>query len=122
MAHAPSGYAKLGRLVADAKTVERAALRTHYERDSMQTLTVKATPRRQVNVLQHIVGYFSARLDGAARREIGELIDDYRRGIIPVVVPLTLVRHYVRQFAIGYLQMQIYLEPHPRELMLRNHV
>jgi uncharacterized protein YbgA (DUF1722 family) len=81
-----------------------------------------ATPKRHVNVLQHILGYFTDQLDSAARHELVELIADYGRGMLPLVVPLTLVRHYVRQFAIAYLQAQTYLEPHPKELMLRNHV
>jgi uncharacterized protein YbgA (DUF1722 family) len=83
---------------------------------------VLVTAKRHVNVLQHILGYVSDRLDGAARRELIEIIDDYGRGILPLVVPLTLVRHHVRQFGIGYLQGQTYLGPHPKELMLRNHV
>jgi uncharacterized protein YbgA (DUF1722 family) len=81
-----------------------------------------ATPKRHVNVLQHILGYMSDRLDGDARRELIELLDDYGRGMLPLVVPLTLVRHYVRRLQIPYLQAQTYLEPHPKELMLRNHV
>ena len=81
-----------------------------------------ATPKRHVNVLQHILGYFTDQLDSAARQELVELIADYGRGMLPLVVPLTLVRHYVRQFTIAYLQAQTYLEPHPKELMLRNHV
>jgi uncharacterized protein YbgA (DUF1722 family) len=75
-----------------------------------------------VNVLQHILGYMSDRLDDAARREVTELIDEYGRGMIPRVVPLTLVGHYVRLLEVAALQVQTYLEPHPKELMLRNHV
>ncbi len=121
MVHAPSLYTTLGRLVAGAKTIERAALRRRYEAGFMEALTVMATPKRQVNVLQHILGCFSRRLDAAARRELVELIDDYRRSLVPLVVPLTLIRHYVRQYEIGYLQEQTYLDPHPKELMLLNH-
>ena len=122
LAHAPRVYAELGRLVAGAKAVPRADLQAAYEAQFMSALEVMATPRRHLNVLQHILGYFSDQLDGAARHEIVELLEDYGRGMLPLVVPLTLVRHYVRQFAIAYLQTQTYLEPHPKELMLRNHV
>jgi uncharacterized protein YbgA (DUF1722 family)/uncharacterized protein YbbK (DUF523 family) len=122
MAHAPRGYSELGRLVARAKGLGRPALRTSYEEQFMSALEVMATPKRHVNVLQHILGYFTDQLDSPARQELVELIADYGRGILPLVVPLTLVRHYVRQFAIAYLQAQTYLEPHPKELMLRNHV
>ena len=122
MAHSPRAYKELGRLVAGAKAVERTALRPQYEAQFMTGLAVMATPKRQVNVLQHILGYFSERLDGAARQELVELIDDYGRSLVPLVVPLALIRHYVRQLAIGYLRAQTYLDPHPKELMLRNHV
>jgi uncharacterized protein YbgA (DUF1722 family) len=88
----------------------------------MRALEVMSTRKRHVNVLQHILGYFSDRLDADARREVVELVEEYRRGTLPLVVPLTMVRHYVRQFTIAYLQAQTYLDPHPKELMLRNHV
>jgi uncharacterized protein YbgA (DUF1722 family)/uncharacterized protein YbbK (DUF523 family) len=122
MAHSPRVYAELGRLVAGAKGLARPTLRASYEAQFMSALEVMATPKRHVNVLQHILGYFTDQLDSAARQELVELIADYGRGMLPLVVPLTLVRHYVRQFAIAYLQAQTYLEPHPKELMLRNHV
>ncbi len=122
MAHSPRLYAELGRVVAGAKALARPALRASYEAQFMSALEVMGTPRRHVNVLQHILGYFSDQLDGAARRELLELIEDYGRGTAPLVVPLTLVRHYVRHFDIAYLQAQTYLQPHPNELMLRNHV
>jgi uncharacterized protein YbgA (DUF1722 family) len=122
VAHSPRLYAELGRLVAGAKTLARPVLRASYEGQFMSALEKMATPRRHVNVLQHILGYFSDRLDGAARHELVELIEDYGNGMLPLVVPLTLVRHYLRQFAITYLQTQTYLDPHPKELMLRTHV
>lgn len=112
----------MGRLVARAKAVARPVLHASYEAQFMGALAVMATAKRHVNVLQHILGSVSAHLDGAARRELIALIEDYGRGMLPLVVPLTLVRHYVRTFAITCLQAQTYLEPHPKELMLRNHV
>jgi uncharacterized protein YbgA (DUF1722 family) len=69
-----------------------------------------------------MAGYFKDRLDAASKRELGSVIDDYRRGLVPLIVPLTLVRHHVRIHDVRYLAGQIYLEPHPKELMLRNHV
>jgi len=122
MAHSPQLFAELGRLVAGAKAVARPAFSASYEAKFMSALEVMATPKRHVNVLQHILGYISDRLDGAARHELVALIDAYGRGILPLVVPITLIRHYVRRFRILYLQGQTYLEPHPKELMLRNHV
>ena len=88
----------------------------------MQALATLATARRHTNVLQHIAGYLKKLLDAASKQEIGETIEDYRRGLVPLVVPLTLVRHYVQAFDLTYLSGQLYLEPHPKELMLRNHV
>ena len=83
---------------------------------------MRATSARQVNVLQHVLGYFKRNLDDASRHELLSLIDDYRAGTVPLVVPLTLVRHHVRRFDVAYLKGQTYLDPHPKELMLRNHV
>jgi uncharacterized protein YbgA (DUF1722 family) len=122
LAHQPTAYARLGRLVAGAKHTPRTQLRTTYETELMKALTVIATPQRHVNVLQHIAGYFKTQLDDSARRELTGVIDDYRRGLVPLIVPITLIRHYVRRFDVAYLKGQVYLEPHPKELMLRNHV
>ena len=73
-------------------------------------------------VLQHMLGYFKKQLDGASRHELLAHIEDYRRGLVPLVVPLTLIRHYVRVLDVEYLRDQVYLNPHPKELRLRNHV
>ena len=122
MAHSPKAYERLGRFVAVAKNVARAEVRARYESLFMQGLTFLATRQRHTNVLQHMAGYFKKLLDDESKRELQSVIDDYRRGLVPLVVPITLVRHYVRRFDIAYLKGQIYLEPHPKELMLRNHV
>ena len=122
MAHSPVAYSELGRLVARAKSLPRAQLREQYEGTFMDALCISATRRRQTNVLQHMAGYFKRDLDDASRQELATLIDDYRRALVPLVVPLTLIRHYVRRFGVSYLDGQVYLQPHPKELMLRNHV
>jgi uncharacterized protein YbgA (DUF1722 family)/uncharacterized protein YbbK (DUF523 family) len=122
MAHSPEAYQRLGRLVAGAKATGRAALAERYEREFMEALRVLAAPRRHVNVLHHMLGYFRDRLDDASRRELLDCIEDYRRGLVPLIVPLTLVRHHVRTLGVEYLTGQMYLEPNPKELMLRNHV
>jgi len=122
MAHRPQTYQELGRLVARAAQVPRAELRETYERELMAGLKAIATPRRNTNVLQHVAGYFKKTLDDADRGELHRLIDDYREGLVPLVVPLILIRHHVRRLGVEYLEGQTYLEPHPKELMLRNHV
>ncbi|MBP1688446.1 MAG: YbgA [Deltaproteobacteria bacterium] len=122
LAHSTPAYQELGRLVAGAKALTRGELRERYEAVFMAALQVLATPRRHVNVLQHMIGYFRQQLDDASRRELLALVEDYRSGLVPLIVPITLIRHYVRRFAVAYLDGQTYLDPHPKELMLRNHV
>ncbi len=122
MAHAPEAYRRLGRLVARGGELARAELERQYTDAFMGALAVIATRRRQTNVLQHMAGYFKDRLDRESKRELGAAIEDYRRGLVPLVVPLTLLRHHVRVHGVSYLEGQRYLEPHPKELMLRNHV
>jgi uncharacterized protein YbgA (DUF1722 family)/uncharacterized protein YbbK (DUF523 family) len=122
MAHSPKAYSELGRFVANAKRLARDKVPEHYELAFMEALKKLATTARHTNVLHHMLGYLRPHLDGDTRDEIVALIDDYRRGLVPLVVPIALFRHYVRKFGIGYLQGQVYLEPHPKELMLRNHV
>ena len=81
-----------------------------------------ATTGKNVNVLQHMAGYFKKQLEAPSRQELAGLIEEYGNGLVPLVVPLTLIRHHARRLEVDYLQGQTYLEPHPRELMLRNHV
>jgi len=121
LAHSPKGYRELGRLVARARELPAAELRAHYERGFMEALSQRATPGRNRNVLEHMLGYFRDRLDAPARAEMARLVADYHAGLVPLVVPLTLVGHYVRRLDVAYLRGQTYLEPHPKELMLRNH-
>jgi len=122
LAHSPSEYRQLGRLVAEAKSIPRRQLRQRYEADFMKALKKIATPRKHTNVLEHIAGFFKKELDADSRQELLAHIEDYRRGLVPLVVPLTLIRHYVRLLRVPYLEDQVYLNPHPKELALRNHV
>ena len=122
LAHSTQAYTRLGRLVADAKSADRASLRTRYTSGFMEALSAIATLQRHTNVLQHMVGYFKKRLDAASRAELLAAIEDYRLGLVPLVVPVTLLRHHVRVHDVQYLAGQVYLAPHPKELMLRNHV
>jgi uncharacterized protein YbgA (DUF1722 family)/uncharacterized protein YbbK (DUF523 family) len=122
LAHSPQAFQQLGRLVAASKTLPRGELRECYEREFMAALTKLATRGRHTNVLQHMVGYFRDQLDDASRRELLGCIEDYRRSLVPLIVPITLVAHYVRRFDVEYLKGQVYLNPHPKELALRNHV
>lgn len=122
LAHSPSDYRALGRLVADAKAIGRRELREGYESGFMKALSHMATPRRHVNVLEHALGHLRGRLEPWARTSLREVIHDYGRGLVPLIVPITLLRHHVEGLGVDYLAGQVYLEPHPSELMLRNHV
>lgn len=122
LAHSETDYRELGRLVAAAKSTPAAELRERYSARFMAALGKLATPRKNTNVLQHMLGFFKRELDAASRDELLAHIEDYRRGIVPLVVPLTLLRHYVRLLGVTYLAQQVYLNPHPKELALRNHV
>ena len=122
MAHSPDAYRTLGRLVARARGVPAKELERRYTDAFMAALAIIATPRRHTNVLQHMVGYFKNRLDAAAKAELLASIEDYRSTLVPLIVPITLLRHHVRVHDVSYLAGQLYLQPHPKELMLRNHV
>jgi len=122
MAHRPESYQRLGRLVAAGKSMDRQEFQARYSSDFMAALSAIATPRRQANVHQHMLGYFKDTLDPADRRELLTLIESHAAGQVPLVVPLTLFAHHIRRRGVPYLADQTYLEPHPVELMLRNHV
>ena len=120
-AHSEKHMRTLGRMVAALKGQSLADAYGEYGRLFMEALGHKATPRRHTNVLQHIMGHFTDQVSARERQELLSELDDYRRGLLPLIAPLTLVRHYVRKFEVDYVAGQTYLEPHPRELMLRNH-
>ncbi|MDJ0791635.1 MAG: DUF523 and DUF1722 domain-containing protein [Acidimicrobiia bacterium] len=120
-AHDEQRYRELGRLVADAKNVPRAAFRDHYMETYMEALKRRATVAKNTNVLQHMVGFLRRVDDEPGRKEMQEAIEDYRHGLVPLVVPTTLIRHLARRHGQDILLDSSYLSPHPKELMLRNH-
>jgi len=122
LAHSPKHYDALGRLVAGAKKVPRSSLQENYGRLFMEALAVKSTTKKNVNVLHHILGFLKDKLSAREKEEILAVIDEYHRELVPLVVPLTLLRHFVKVHEIEYINNQVYLHPHPKELMLRNHV
>jgi uncharacterized protein YbgA (DUF1722 family) len=121
LAHRPAAYTSLGRLVARLRDRPLADAIRAYGDGFMAALRVRATRARHVNVLEHMAGYVTRALAADERRELVDVIADYRRGVVPLVVPLTLLRHHVRRQGVSYLADQAYLDPHPKELMLRNH-
>ena len=122
LAHSPVHYTRLGRLTAAAGRALTRATLDAYHTLLMEAFAVRATRGRHANVLHHMAGYFKRDLAADERAELVEVIHEYRRGLVPLVVPLTLVKHHVRQLGVRYLADQVYLRPHPKELMLRNHV
>ena len=120
LAHSTTRYNEMGRLVARGKDLAASELRDAYEKSFMATLAILSTTRRHTNVLTHMMGHLKKLLDADAKRELLDSIEEYRTGVVPLVVPLTLLRHYVRLHRIDYLAGQIYLDPYPRDLMLRN--
>ena len=122
LAHSERHYRRLGRLVAAATGSTLAEPFETYGREFMEALAVHATAKKHGNVLEHMIGYFSKELSNDERKEVTDLIEDFRRQLVPLIAPITLVRHYVKKYDVAYLQRQIYLDPSPKELMLRNHV
>lgn len=122
MAHEPAGYQELGRLVANAKGKPAVPFATMYRTRFMEALKHLATTRRHVNVLSHAAGYLREVATAEERRELLSVIDDFQRELVPLVAPIVLLRTFVRTKSIAYLEGQTYLYPHPKEMMLRNHV
>ncbi|NVN92841.1 MAG: DUF523 and DUF1722 domain-containing protein [Desulfuromonadales bacterium] len=122
MSHSVQLYRQMGVLVAHARDMKRADLLATYEDQFMKALTLHATVKKQTNVLMHIMGYFKRVLTQAEKEELLGVINQYHDQLAPLIVPLTLLKHYVRKYDQHYLKQQVYLSPHPAELMLRNHV
>ena len=122
LAHSPEHYRELGKLLAQGKTLPIPELYERYQSRLMEALHLKATPKKNTNVLHHLMGYFKRDLTAEEKRELLEIIDNYHRGFVPLIVPVTLINHYVLKYHQPYLQEQLYLHPHPVELQLRNHV
>ncbi len=121
MAHHPEIYRKMGKLVAGEGPQPLPQRLERYQQLLMDALKYRATQRKNSNVLQHAMGYFKKQLTHDEKLELLEVIDAYRLGLTPLIVPVTLMRHYVRKYDQPYLKEQIYLNPHPLELQLRNH-
>ena len=122
LAHSRKHYDALGRLVAHAKSLRASELKEKYGKLFMDALSLKATPKKNTDVLLHMMGFLKKLLTKGEKADILETIEDYRNEILPLIVPITLIRHQVKKHNIEYLRDQVYLNPHPKELMLRNHV
>lgn len=119
--HSEKHYRELGRIVARAGADELDTLYSDYQEALMAAMRLKPTAKKHVNVLMHMMGYFKKMLSGDEKQELLEIIDRYRNYHVPLIVPVTLFNHYVRKYDEPYLREQLYLNPHPTELKLRNH-
>ncbi len=120
-AHSETHYQQMGKLVADGKSLDSRRLRDQYESLLMTALQLKSTVTKNTNVMMHMLGYFKKQLSADEKQEMLGLIQDYKQGFVPLVVPLTLFNHYVGKYDQTYLNDQTYLKPHPIALKLRNH-
>jgi uncharacterized protein YbgA (DUF1722 family)/uncharacterized protein YbbK (DUF523 family) len=122
LSHSQKHYRLMGKLVAGGKKMPIKELYHQYQLLLMEALKLKTTIRKNTNVLQHLMGYFKKQLNGDEKQELIEIFDQYRNEHVPLIVPMTLINHYVRKYDQPYLKQQTYLHPHPLELKLRNHV
>ena len=122
LSHSTPHYRSMGKLVAEGKSSALPDLYQRYERVLMDALQLKATLKKNLNVLQHLMGYFKKQLERDEKQELLEIFNQYRDGFVPLIVPITLINHYVRKYDQPYLRRQVYLNPHPVELKLRTHV
>jgi uncharacterized protein YbgA (DUF1722 family)/uncharacterized protein YbbK (DUF523 family) len=121
LSHSPKHYQMMGRLVGQAKAFALDELYQTYQRLLLEALRLKTTIKKNANVLQHMMGYFKKELSADEKQELLEIIGLYREVYVPLIVPITLMNHYIRKYDQPYLKEQYYLQPHPIELQLRNH-
>jgi len=122
LSHSEKHYRLMGKLVARGKQIPIGRLYSEYETLLMAALKLKPTIKKNTNVLIYMLGYFKKQLVADEKKELLEMIDQYRSGYVPLIVPVTLINHFVRKYQQPYLKEQTYLNPHPMALQLRNHV
>lgn len=122
MAHSPALLRDLGKLAAAGGSGDFNVIRESYRQTLLKALSLTKTPKKNHNVLLHMLGYFKQQLTADEKQELLAEAERCRTGQVPLIVPLTLIRHYARKYGIGYLEQQVYLNPHPAELGLLNHV
>ncbi len=122
LSHGQPIHREMGRLVAAGKQLPAGDLFDRYELLLLESLKLKTTVKKNINVLTHMLGYFKKLITSDEKQEVLELIARYRDGHIPLIVPITLFNHFVRKYDNSYLAMQHYLNPHPDELRLRTYL
>jgi uncharacterized protein YbgA (DUF1722 family)/uncharacterized protein YbbK (DUF523 family) len=122
MAHSQAAYRRMGQLLSHLKGVDLPAVAEEYITELMAALKRRVNRDRHVNVLQHMLGYLKRQLDGEDKQEMVEAIEAYRRGEVPLIVPMFLLRHHFRHHPDPYMEQQWYLKPYPESLGLRNNI
>jgi uncharacterized protein YbgA (DUF1722 family) len=122
MAHSQASYQRQGRLLSNLAQADISDIADTYIEELMHTLKRRVTRKRHVNVLQHIMGYLKKSIDSGDKAELSDSIEAYRRSEVPLIVPITLLRHYFRRHPDPYMDKQVYLRPHPDKLGLRNDI
>ena len=122
MAHSTVAYRQLGRLLSNLAGRPLDETASSYISTLMKALSRPATRRGHTNVLQHLLGYLKKNLDSMHRADLAHAIEAYRCGIYPLVVPVRLLQHHFNIHTYPYINQQVYLNPHPQDLMLRNNV
>ena len=121
MAHSEKHTREMGRLMAQAGSLELDTFIERYQELLMAAMSLKPTTKKHVNVLQHMMGFFKKLISADEKQELLSVIEQFRNNIVPLIVPVTLINHYIRKYQEPYLMQQHYLNPHPLELKLRNH-
>jgi len=122
MSHSQKNLKILGQIVAEAGKREINELLEKYLRIFMETLKIKATPKKHANVMYHVIGYLKKFISKDDKEELINIIEEYKKGLLPLIVPITLIKHHLRKCDIEWLKVQIYFNPYPEELMLRNRI
>lgn len=121
LSHNQEIYRQMGRIVARGKSYEFHTLTAEYESLLLKALRLLTTIPKNMNVLHHIMGFFKKQINPDEKKELLSVFEQYRSGFVPLIVPVTLVNHYVRKYDPPWLKTQTYLNPHPVELKLRNY-
>ncbi len=121
MAHDIKGYRELGKIIAESSKEDKEILKKRYSGIFMAAIKKQTTIKKNYNVLQHIYGYLKDKLSPAGKQELFSVFEDYKNSLIPLIVPITLLKHHLLVYDSRYILKQTYLSPTPKELMLRNH-
>jgi uncharacterized protein YbgA (DUF1722 family)/uncharacterized protein YbbK (DUF523 family) len=122
MSHCQATYRELGPLLAAARRDNVQEIAGRYIAVLMQALKRRATRGNHCNVLQHIMGYLKDYLDTEDKAELRESFERYRQGLLPLIVPVTLLNHHFRRHPDDYISRSWYMHPYPSEMSLQNHI